>query len=480
MQRQTLFAFLLTVLSLPLYAIDLPDIGASTDTALSPIEEQRLGDSAMRQLRREVEVIDDLEINNYINALGNNLAAVSDMPEQRFTFFVVKSPIINAFAIPGGYIGIHSGLILQTQDEGELASVIGHEIAHVTQRHIARSIETAGKFSLPAMAAMIAGMIVATKNPEIGQAAVATIAAGNIQMQINFTRVHEQEADRVGMQILSAAGFDPRSMPAFFEQLQNSSRYYGTEVPEFLRTHPVTTSRIAESRDRAEQYPKHVVTNNPLYHLMRAKLLVVTDNNPRDLLKKLQKNLTEGRFRDERAVHYALALTLLKSQQIEGIQAHIDWLLKHDTDRVAYHLLQADLALLQNKPAVALQLYEQALTIYPADQLLGIRFAETLLRQGQAAKAKTILLTLSSTGNNPYYYRLLAQAYQDTGSPAEAGLTLAENLYLQGKTQLALAQLKQVSRLPDLSPYLNARITERYSELETEFEAEKEAEKEAH
>ncbi|EIJ41930.1 putative Zn-dependent protease [Beggiatoa alba B18LD] len=477
MSRTAFLLFFSYFAVVPAYAINLPDIGASTDTALSPAQEQRLGDTAMRQLRRELEILDDAEVNSYINSLGNNLASVSDMPEQRFNFFIVKSPQINAFAIPGGYIGVNSGLILHTQDEGELASVIGHEIAHVTQRHIARSLESASAFSLPAMAAMIAGMVVAAKNPEVGQAAVASIAASNIQRQIDFTRLHEQEADRVGMQILFAAGFDPRSMPAFFEQLQNNSRYAGRDAPEFLRTHPVTTSRVAESRDRADQYPKHTTHENALYYLMRARLLVLTDNNLRDLIKTLQTNLAEGRFRDARAVHYALALSLLKNEQTEGVKNHIDWLIKHDADRVTYRLLQADLAQLENKPSQVLQIYEQALAIYPADQLLSMRYAETLLRQGQAEQAKALLLNIS-TLKTPTYYRLLAQAYQETGFPAESGLALTENLYLQGKTALALAQLKQLSRLPNLSPYLNARITERYSDLEIELREEKDAEKE--
>jgi len=457
---------LLCVLSPYNAATELPDIGISANTVMSPADEQKLGEAFLRQLRREMEIMDDPQINNYINALGNRLASYSNNPEQHFRFFVVKEPTINAFAIPGGFIGIHSGLILKTHSESELASVLAHEIAHITQRHIARIIEASQRFTLPIIAALIAAAVIAgsTSNPDIGQAAIATIMASNVQMQINFTRTHEIEADHLGMQILANAGFDPRDMPNFFKRLQVANRYYGN-VPEFLRTHPVTTDRIAEAHSRAEKYPHQEMGDTPFYHLIKAKILVLTTDDKEKLLKTLKNMLKTGRYRDERATRYALALTLLATRKIEGLQTQINWLLKNDGDRIAYHLLKARLALLQNNTAKAMQEYQQTLEIYPGDKTLGLDYAEKLLQNNSPRKAKTVLLKIPAS-SNPYYYYLLAKAYQLTGEKAQAHLAYAENYYLMGETALALEQVKLARQQNKLNFYLASRIDARYKELQ--------------
>ncbi len=460
----------LYVICLPSVAIELPDIGVSAHTVISPAKAQKLGEAFIRQLRRKISIIDDLQINNYINALGHRLASYSDNPEQNFRFFVVKAPTINAFAVPGGFIGVHSGLILTTRSESELASVLAHEIAHVTQHHVVRMIEASQRFSLPAIAALIAAAIIAgaSSSPDIGHAAVTAVMAGNIQMQINFTRIHEKEADRVGMQILANAGFNPHDMPNFFERLQASSRFYERGVPEFLRTHPVTTDRIAEAHDRAQKYTYKYKSNTSLYHLMKAKLLVLTGNNKKDLLEILNNMLTTGQYHDERATRYAIALTLLEIGETEGVQTQIDWLFTHDEDRVIYHLLQARLAMLQNNPEKVMQIYEQALQVYPGDKILGLAYAEQLLQNKGAKTAKTVLLSIPFP-SNPYYYHLLAMAYQLTGATAQAYLALAESYYLKGQTDLALEQVGLARKSQPLNFYLASRIDARYQELQQEL-----------
>ncbi len=472
--RHCLLILLLYVLSFPAATIELPDIGISANTVMSPADEQELGAHFFRQLRRQVAIVDDAQINNYLNTLGNRLVSYSHNPEQRFHFFVINESSINAFAVPGGFIGIHSGLILKTHSESELASVLAHEISHVTQRHIARIIQKSQRFSLPAMAALIAALVIAgTGDPEVGQAAVTAVIAGNVQLQINFTRIHETEADHIGMQLLAKAGFEPRDMPSFFERLQAASRYYEGGVPEFLRTHPVTTNRIAEARDRAEQYPHQKISYTPLYHLMKAKLLSLTTDNKQSLHKKLTEMLQTGRYRDECATRYALALTLLAIRKIDDIETHIQWLFKNDADRVIYHLLKANVAILQKQYTKAIKIYEHALKIYPRNKMLGMAYAEQLLHNNNATKAKLMLLQIPSL-SNPYYYHLLANAYQSTGEIAMAHLTLADRYYLIGETRQALIQIKQAQKHKNLNFYLTARIETRYKELQTElFEAQK-------
>lgn len=289
----------------PLHAtVELPNIGDSSETVLSIEQEQRLGEAFMRNLRQTLKIVNDPEVDAYIQNLGYRLVAGTDTFGRSFSFFVVQDSDINAFAGPGGYIGINSGLILMTQSEDELASVIGHEIAHVTQRHLARTFEAASKMSLPMTAAVIAAIILGTKQGQLGEAALAATAAGSIQSQINFTRDNEKEADRVGIQILAAAGYDPRAMPLFFERLQRAMRGQEDAQISFLQTHPVTHERIADSLNRAEQYHITPAPHGDSYEFIKAKLRVITDNDPQHSVLFFSKAL-EG-ARDDVALRYGL------------------------------------------------------------------------------------------------------------------------------------------------------------------------------
>ena len=224
-QITTMLSVLLTLhtnVAFPAPSDDLPNIGDSSGSVISPEQEKKLGEMIMRSARQQVHIINDPEINAYIQSLGYQLAAHSDNPEQPFDFFVVEDPSINAFALPGGFIGVHSGLILTAESESELAAVLAHEMAHVTQRHMARAYESASKLSIPTAAALLAAILISTRSSQAGQAAMAATTAANAQMQINFTRSNEQEADDIGIRILAASGFDPRSMPTFFERLQRA------------------------------------------------------------------------------------------------------------------------------------------------------------------------------------------------------------------------------------------------------------------
>jgi len=254
--------------------LDLPDIGDSSGSAVSPEFERRLGKAFMRSVRQHAAIVDDPEVEGYIESIGYKLAANSDNNSLAFTFFVVDSPDINAFAAPGGVIGVNSGTILNSRSESELAGVLAHEIAHVIQRHMARQFERAGQFSLPSTAALLGAILLAVVSPQAGQAALAVVTGVSIQSQINFTRTNEEEADNVGIQLLARSGYDPQGMPSFFERLQQKSQFYQGNAPEYLRTHPLTTSRIADSKARASRY-KHVnYVNTANYELIRSKIVI--------------------------------------------------------------------------------------------------------------------------------------------------------------------------------------------------------------
>ncbi|MEK7321797.1 MAG: M48 family metalloprotease [Pseudomonadota bacterium] len=461
------------LLAVPAWAADpnpnivLPDFGDSAGSVISPQEEQRLGQQFMRSLRQSVKITDDPETDEYIQSLGYRLVAHADQQAYPFTFFVVEDKTVNAFAGPGGYVGVHSGLILSSDTESELASVLAHEIAHVTQHHLLRAVDQSNRLALPATAALMAALILAGQNAQVGTAAMAATLAGSQQAAINFTRSHELEADRVGLQILAGAGYDPRSMPTFFEQLQQANRFYENGAPEMLRTHPVTTSRIADTRNRAEQYPK-VTTTDPLsYQLIRAKLRVLTAKDPQTALSYFENKLDDKPVAHQDARRYGYALALLAAGQNTKAAEQIKVLLKKDPDRIQYRLAQGQLASAKSDSNTALKIYGDALQLYPRNYPLTAAYARELLLAGRPVPARQLLQDYLRTREpRPLVYKLLAQAENDAGAPIESQLALAEFAYLSGQTQTAIDHLNQALNLTKKDDFYRAsRIEARLKEI---------------
>lgn len=452
----------------PSAQIALPDMGSSSRSVISAAEEQQLGEAFMRELRSQVRIIDNPQIEQYVKSLGYKLTEQSDDPSRRFTFFVVDEPVINAFAGPGGFIGINSGLITATESEGELAAVMAHEIAHVTQGHIGRSIELQDKMTLPALAGLAAAILIGSQNPEAGQAAAMGVMAGQAQMQLNFSRQNEEEADRVGMQMLAAAGFDPRAMPAFFEKLQQESRYY-SQPPEFLSTHPVTVSRIADTRARAEKYEYRQYPESLSYHLVRARLRVMDADNPRQAVDRFEEGLRSGQYRNEQATHYGLALALEETGQTGRARSELAPLLDADPDRIEYRALAADIELEAGNLQKALDLYADAQKLYPDNELLTRGYAEALLRAGRAQQALRVLEEYRKyQGLDASMYRLLAQAYDQAGREVESRAALAEHYYRLGQLEAAIKQLHLAMQAPESDFYQSSRIEARLKQFEEE------------
>ncbi|MGA9163617.1 MAG: M48 family metalloprotease, partial [Thiobacillus sp.] len=267
---RTLLALALAVQ--PALATDLPDLGEVSRQYFSDQEEQALGRAIMRDVYADPRYLDDPEIETYLNQLGYKLVSVSTRNQREFTFFVVNDPTINAFALPGGNIGVHTGLLLTAQNESELASVIGHEIAHVTQDHIARMVAAQSQSYWPTMAALALALLAARSNPNVASAAIASTQAYSVQNQLNYTRDYEREADRLGYEMLTRANFDPHSMSAFFNRMQRASRFYDSNAPAYLRTHPLTSERIADMEARSESAPYQQVEDSLDFQLIRARL----------------------------------------------------------------------------------------------------------------------------------------------------------------------------------------------------------------
>jgi predicted Zn-dependent protease len=454
---------------------ELPNLGDASGQIISPQQDKALGAYFMRQIRQSGVVLNDAEVTSYVKSLGHKLAIHSDSPGHGFTFFIVDEPSINAFAGPGGYIGVNVGLFLASETESELAGVMAHEIAHVTQRHLARAFDAQDKMSLPTAAAMLAAILIGvTTDASAGAAALTAASAAGMQYQINFTRANEKEADRVGIQTLADAEFDPYGMPRFFERLQKNSKLYGTRPPEFLSTHPVTTNRIAEATSRAETYPKVKVYTNLDFLLLRAKLRVGNYDNPKQVLSDFQRY--QGEAGGKSAVdQYEFALLLSVNEKHGEALKVMKKLQTSDPDRITYRLALARIMRAANQLESALDVYADTLDLYPGEMTVLLPYGSTLLAADQSGKAYTLLTDISNKqASNPDIYKLLAQAAGATGHQEQTHTAMSQYYYLNGYTNQAIEQLKLAEKSPDLSSYQAARIQARISDLELLLKAEKE------
>ena len=452
--------------------IALPEMGDSAGALVSPVEEYQVGQSFYWSLQQSVTLVDDPEVNSYINSLGHRLVTNSDDPGRSFTFFVVPDNSVNAFAAPGGFIGIHTGLMLTSEAESELASVMAHEIAHVTQRHILRNFERAKRMSVPMTAAMIAAALLGVADPSAGSAAIMAVQAGNVQMQLDYSRAHEAEADNLGMQTLVNAGFDPNAMPRFFERLQIAGRFYGgDQIPEFLRTHPITVSRIADARGRAANLePRPQIRDTKKFYLMREKVRVMTSANLRELIKTYEDKLKENTTEDQSVTRYGYALALLKNSNYTQARDEINDLIDLDDNQLSYHLVLADIEIALGRMDAALAIYNDFQRVYPDDWALSIKQVQALLRANQPRKAIVILQRQLDVGESSAdLYRLLAKAYGDMGQKSKSHVWLAEHYHSSGQLMQAADQLRIAADYARGDEFELAKISSRLRQVETDI-----------
>ena len=273
--RPTLLT-LACLMALPGHADDLPSLGDASSAIVSPQQEHQLGRAWLSLLRGQVNQLNDPQLKDYVETSVYRLAETSQLQDRRLEFILIDSKELNAFAAPGGIVGVNGGLFLNAQTEGEYASVLAHELAHLSQRHFARGVEAQQRMQLPMMAALLAGIVLAAGGGgDAGIGVIAGTQAAAIQEQRRFSRQNEQEADRIGIQTLARAGYDPNGMADFFERMQrvNRGNSGGYQLPEYLRTHPVTTTRISETRQLANRL-QGANTPAPVAAPVRASLLL--------------------------------------------------------------------------------------------------------------------------------------------------------------------------------------------------------------
>jgi predicted Zn-dependent protease len=412
MRVRTLFRYLLALIlfAIPAAAQNLPDLGDPAQATFTPAQEKRVGENIMREIRADATYHDDAEVTDYINRVGNRLVTRGTTTRQEFEFFMMRDPQINAFALPGGYIGVHTGLLLAAQSESELAGVMAHEIAHVTQRHIARMVTQQQGNQWLSLAALAVAILAARSNSQVGEAAVAFGQAAIIQSQLNFSRDYEREADRVGLQLLDKAGFDPRGMEAFFERLQRATRFY-EGAPSYLRTHPLTHERIADIQNRAQDLPYRQVLDTLDFHLMRAKLKVEFDP-PREAVAYYRDSLAERRFLSEPGARYGLVAGLVRMRDFADAKRELAALREQVKGNATVETLACRVSAAAGEQDAAFACYREALRQFPGYRTLVYEYADALLiaRQPDAA-LKVVDARMQTHTEDHRLYLLQSRAY---------------------------------------------------------------------
>ncbi|WP_165663849.1 M48 family metalloprotease [Metapseudomonas otitidis] len=461
--RPTLLA-LACLLATPAIADDLPSLGDASSSVVSPDQEHKLGRAWLGLLRAQVEQLPDPQLKEYVETSVYRLAESSQLQDRRLEFVLLKSPQLNAFAAPGGIIGVNGGLFLYAPNEAEYASVMAHELAHLSQRHFARGVEAQQRMQIPVMAAMLAGIVAAAAGAgDAGMAAIMSTQAAAIQEQRRFSRQNEQEADRIGLLNLKKAGYDPRAMPNMFERLMRQYRY-DSKPPEFLLTHPVTESRIADTRNRAEQLPAGGVENSLRYQLMRARVQLMFEETPGISAKRFRAMLDSDPKLD--AARYGLAIAQIKAGQLNEAREALTQLLAKAPNEVAYNLAQVDLDITANRLSDAQKRVDRMLSLYPASYPLKQARADLLLKQNKPQDAEKVLEDLARTrANDPDIWYQVAEVRGLAGNTIGLHQARAEYFALAGDFDQAIEQLDFAKRRASSNFPLAARIDARQQEL---------------
>ena len=440
----TLRAFLIVLLlAVPrALAEGLPDLGDASQGGFSPSQERRLGESIMREIRADRAYYDDAEAIDYINTLGNRLASRSPDSRQDFDFFLIRDAQINAFALPGGFIGVNTGLILASQSESELASVLAHEIAHVTQRHIARMIAQQKTSTIASLAGLAAAVLLSRVSGQAAEAAAAFGQAGAIQSQLNFTRENERDADRVGLQILDQAGYDPHAMPVFFERLQRATRIYEGGAPSYLRTHPLNFERIADIQNRIQGMSYRQVPDSLGFQLIRAKLRAEFDA-PRNAIAFFEESLVERRFLSEAASRYGLVASLMRAKDFARGRSELAALRKLAPAHPMVDALTCEFSREADGAGKSLPCFHEARRVYPSYRALVYGHARALLEAGRPDEALRLVEgRLQAVADDYRLYLLQARAYAALNKRLSQHRAQAEAYVRLGNLPAAMEQLQ--------------------------------------
>lgn len=476
MRRSLALLLVLSLMSRSGWAHDLPSLGDVSQQGLTLAQEREIGEEAMREIRRSGDLVDDPEVVAYLSHLGARLVDAAGASDVRFTFFSVRDKSVNAFAIPGGYVGVHSGLFVVAQHEAELASVLAHEVAHVSQHHLARMVDATSASPLVSLAAL--GVAILAGRAGRADAAATAVVAGagyGAQRELNFTYAFEQEADRIGMQTLIRAGFDPGAMPTFFARLQRHNRLEETNAPEFLRTHPVTAKRIADAQGRVADLPYRQKPDSADFLFIREKIRGL-QSQPGEIVEFYRKTLAEKRYANEAAHRYGLAHALYLARDYDAawqalLQARVAF---GREGHPAIEYLAGSIRLAQGRSVEAVALFSRAVEAFPASRALAYGLTDAQAAVGHFDQALAQVADYQSLyPGDPWFYQRAAKIYAQQGKLMESHKAQGEYYARMREYGLAIEQMQTALRQPGNDFYLLSSIEARLRDLEADNKSRK-------
>lgn len=447
--------------------LQLPSLGENSAGLISPSEEYALGQELIRLYRASLPTSQDPFIESYLVELLQRVSTYSELQDKRLELIVLDSPSLNAFAAPGGIVGVNTGTFLTAQNEHQLASILAHELAHLSQRHYARRLQQEKATSTIGLAALLASlMVVAAGNSDAGMAAIPAIQAAAIESSLRFSRDMEIEADRIGMQNLVYSGFDPYAMPGMFEQMLKTTRYR-SKVPEFLLTHPVTESRIADSASRAQKFPQKHVDYDKNYQLMRARVMMRFESSPAQAVKRFVNEIDVYQTMSPLTAHYGLVLARIQAGDVEGAREALKRLNALTDNPVVLAVAEADIAAKEQNWDSATASLRTALARQPNNHPLNVRLAEILMEAGRYPQCEAVLMEhVKRHPNNAYVWYLLAEVHGLAGHILDVHKARAEYFILKGIYGKAEIQLRNALRLIDEKDFqARAKIEQRLMDV---------------
>lgn len=446
----------------------LPDLGELERGGLSIPAERRLGEQIMREIRRDPAYVDDPEVAGYINELGQRLTSHAEGVRHVFEFFVVRDAMLNAFALPGGFVGMHTGLILAARSESELVGVLAHEISHVTQSHLARLFGKQSQSQLTSLLSLAIAVLAARSNPDVAVGAALAGQAAGIQNQLNYSRDFEREADRLGLDLMERGGYDTRGMASFFERMLQFGRLYENNAPGYLRTHPLTTERISDMENRISQRPYKQVPDSVEFGLVRAKLKAY-EGTPGDAVADFSAQLKSGKYARETDVRFGYAHALLRDNRLAAAEDELATLRRLKLESPLVENLAAQMRLKRKDVGGALQILHAAAKRYPHARALTYSMIEIKVGAGGTAQlGEALALTqreLQLTPGDVRLHALQAKTYAALGKRLQQHRAQAEAYLAEGQLDGAIQQLELARKAGDGDFYELSQVDARLREL---------------
>lgn len=449
--------------------VELPTLGDTSSVTISPLQERVLGQKWLRAYRSQVPTSSDPLLIDYLEKLFEQLLPYSQLDNKKIEMVVAENKTLNAFAVPGGIIGIHTGLLNYAKTENQLAAVLAHEMGHLSQRHYARRLESEKNLMMPMLAGMLAGLVLAANSDsDAGMATIMGTQAAAQQARLSFSRQNEQEADRIGMQTMVEAGLDPYAASDMFEEMMRANRL-NRRPPEYLLTHPVSERRVADARNRAMKYPQKAYPDNLEFQLMRARVRTDMEETPQMAAKMFKSELDKESSSPD-ASRYGWVLALTKSSQFDQARAALAPLLEKDPGRISYQIMRADIEIAAEHHKQALAILDEQLRRHPGNYPLSVRSAEAMMKAGSYKESAAILDKLSRTrSNDDYVWYLLAEVNGLAGNILGVHEARAEYFILNGVYDRAAIQLRNALKYTQGNAYRTALIEERLKYTEEQM-----------